>query len=133
MSNKYYFDKEIAYPLNLVYRLGFEEIAIEEFDFLKELFNFLLLELNGRINGATYLLEEVKIGDKINMDLIEDEDRYIFEDMDEDEIIFSEECQTIAYQRLKALQTFRDSIDILYNMFYDKNIKDLENLVKERR
>ena len=133
MSNKYYFDKEIAFPFNLVYKLGMGEAEIEKNDFLKELFNFTLWALNGRINGATYLLEEAKIGEPIDMGLIEAEDMYIFEgyeDCDFDAIIYNEECQAIAIKRLKALETFRDAIEILNNMFYKKDFEDLEKLVQ---
>lgn len=134
MSNKYYFDKEIAYPFNLVYRLEYGEEKIENTDFLKELFDFNIFELDGRINGATHLLEEVKVGEPIDMSLIEEEDLHIFADIGEDYedgAIFDENCQAITVKRLKALKTFRDSLEILRNMFYNKDIADLEKLVKE--
>ena len=128
---KYYFNKEIAYPFNLVYRVGYEAEKIEDYDFLKDLFDSLLLELNGRINGANYLSDNMKVGDQIDLELIEEEDISIFNDEYTEEINFNEECQLIAVKRLKALQTFRDSIEILYRMFYNADVKDLEKLVKE--
>ena len=60
---------------------------------------------------------------------IENEDKFILEDFDDDEVIYDDNCQLIAIKRLKALQTFKEAIDILNNMFYNKNIKDLEKLV----
>ena len=130
MGNKHYFNKEIAYPLIMAYRLGYDcENEIEEYDFLKELFDFLLTELNARIDGASYLLEEVKVGENIDDALFENDDKFILDDFDEEEIKFDDNCQLIAIKRLKALQTFKEAIDILFNMFYNRNVKDLEKLV----
>jgi len=130
--NKYYANREKAFPFLLVYRMGMEEDSIEYKDFLEELFKGLLLEIDGRITGGNILLED-GIGSPLDMDYIEDEDKVSIDkiNLEADEIIFDERCKLIVEKRLKALRTFGDAIEIVYNMFYNSNQKELEKLVKE--
>lgn len=129
---KYYANREMAVPFNLVYRIGMEKDSIENNDFLEELFKGLLLEIDGRMTGDLRLLEK-EIDSPLDMDFIEEEDKSIFDrlDIEEEEIIFNKNCRLIAKKRLEALQTFGDAIEIVYKMFYNSNQKELEKLVKD--
>ena len=124
-----YADKEMALPFDLVYRLGYDRHSIDRKDFLEELFKGLLFEMSSRMSGAKLLLNE-DVGSKLDKDSIGDVD-FISEDIDADDIIFNKECQIIALKRFEALQTFHDAIMILYKMFYNSNLKDLENLIQK--
>lgn len=130
--NKYYANREIAFPFNLVYGMGMDKDSIENKDFLEELFNGVLLEIDGRMTGNHILLEN-EIGYPLDMDNVEIVDKYIFDRLDigEEEIIFDENCKLIVEKRLEALKTFGDAIELVYKMFYNSHQKELEKLVKD--
>lgn len=111
--NKYYADREIIYPFRIIHRLDYEKKDIERNDFLNELFQSLLLEIDGRMTGAT-LLSEMAIGDVVESDLVEDEDWNFYQsillEMDSNKLVVDENVLLIAKKRFDAFKTFHDII-----------------------
>ena len=129
--NKYYANKEIAFPFRMVYELGHEKESIEKNDYLQDLFNQILFETESRITGAELLLKK-QLDSKMDTEIFEPEDESIFiADSDADELIFNEECQLIAQKRLEALTVFYEAINNVYELFYNNNISKLKRLANE--
>lgn len=115
--NKYYANKEMAYPFDVINRLEYEKEDIEKRNFLDDLFQSLLLEIDGRMIGAN-LLCEMAIGDVLDSSCVEDEDMYIYDivscEKDLDKLIVDEKVLLMAKKRLDALKTFYDAINKAY-------------------
>lgn len=115
--NKYYSNKEMVLPFTLVNQSEYEKEDIEQRNFLNELFESLLVEIDGRMIGAN-LLCVMKIGDVLESNLVEDEDYYIYnviqQEKDVDELIVDEDVLLIAKKRLDALKPFYDAINKAY-------------------
>lgn len=116
--NKYYSNKEMVFPFMIVNQSEYEKEDVEQRDFLNELFESLLLEIDGRMTGAT-LLSEMAIGDVVESDFVEDEDYHIYNliscEKDLDELIVDEDVLLIAKKRLRAFKTFHDAIKNAYD------------------
>ena len=107
--NKYYANKEMAYPFDVINRLEYEKEDIEQRNFLDDLFKSLLLEIDGRMIGAN-LLCEMSIGDVLDSSCVESEDEHILDYS----LIIDGRVLLMAKKRLDALKTFYDAINKAY-------------------
>ncbi len=118
--NKYYANREMVYPFTVINQLEYEKEDIEQRNFLNELFESLLLEINGRMVGAS-LLSEMATGDVLDSDVVEDEDYYIYDvilqQKDADKLVIDEDVLLLAKKRLDAFNTFHDVINKAYKDF----------------
>ena len=122
--NKYYANKEMVYPFTVINQLEYEKEDIEHRNYLNELFKSLLLEIDGRITGAT-LLSEMAIGDVLDSACVEDEDLFIYDviqqEKDADKLIVDEDVLLIAKKRLAALKVFHTAINRTYEDFLESS------------
>ena len=126
--NKYYANREMVYPFCVINRLEYEKEDIEQRNFLNDLFQSLLLEIDSRMVGAS-LLSEMAIGDVLDSDFVESEDEYTIDailcENDLDEIIIDEKVLLMAKKRLDAFKTFYDAIKKAYQeTIVDSNCGD---------
>ena len=116
--NKYYANKEMVFPFKIVNQSEYEKVDIEQRNFLNELFESLLLEIDGRMVGAS-LLSEMAIGDELDSNCVEDEDWSIYTtilcEKDLDKLVVDEDVLLIAKKRLDAFKTFHDAIKNAYD------------------
>lgn len=107
----------MVFPFTLIYNLELEKDDIEQRNFVTDLFGSLLLEIEGRMIGAS-LLCEMAIGDELDSDLVEDEDwnnyTSILTENDLDKLIVDEDVLLIAKKRLDAFKTFYGAINKAY-------------------
>lgn len=125
--NKYYANKEMVLPFTLIHRLEYEKEDIEQRDFLNELFQSLLLEIDGRMTGAS-LLSEMAIGDVLDSACVEDEDWNLYNSIllenDLDKLIVDEDVLLVTKKRLDAFKTFYDIIKNAYHEYAEKVVID---------
>ena len=118
--NKYYANREMAYPFTVINQEDYEKESIEQRNFINELFESLLLEIDGRLSGAS-LLCEMCAGDVLDSSYVENEDFYLYEvilcEKDLNELIIDEDVLLIAKKRVDAFKTFYDAIDKAYKDF----------------
>ena len=119
----------MVYPFTLINQMEYEKEDIEQRNFLTDLFGSLLLEIDGRIIGAS-LLSEMAIGDELDSDYVEDEDFYLYDviqcEKDLDKLIVDEDVLLIAKKRLDAFKTFYGAInkayqEVIYNSTGDND------------
>ena len=125
--NKYYANKEMVLPFTLIHRFEYEKEDIEQRDFLNELFQSLLLEIDGRMTGAS-LLGEMAIGDVLDSACVEDEDWNLYNSIllenDLDKLIVDEDVLLVTKKRLDAFKTFYDIIKNAYHEYAEKVVID---------
>jgi len=127
--NKYYSNKEMLMPFIVIYRMECEKEDIEQRNFTDELFKGLLLEIDGRMTGAS-LLSEMAIGDVLDSDIIEVEDMDMYDaillENDLEKLVIDEDVLLIAKKRLDAFKTFHDFIMKAYHEYAGKVVIDNE-------
>lgn len=127
--NKYYSNKEMLMPFIVIYRMECGTEDIEQRNFTDELFKGLLLEIDGRMTGAS-LLNEMAIGDVLDSDIIEVEDMDIYDaillENDLEKLVVDEDVLLIAKKRLDAFKTFYEIIKNAYHEYAEKVVIDNE-------